>query len=362
MVCMNRLHQLKETLLQNIQDNADYDELEFIVLDYNSQDGMEQWAKESLGEYITSGKLIYYRTPDPTTFSHSHSKNMAFKLAGGDIVCSINADHYTGKGFAAYVNKAFNTDENIVLTTIDFHGTQKNYFPAKDVFGRVCVKKSDFLKVKGFDERMDQYGNEDFDFINRLEFAGLKRAFIEDFSFLNFIPHSQDERYSLDEENLLGIYVKYAEPFASELLILYKDGQFKSGLLINNKHLNAGDISYAYSPRGHRYKLTVKGPGWEKGIWKDNPAEQSIDFCPNGNVPPFRLKKNIINNDMVLESKTGDKTYYALTNAANIRIIMAFDYFFHNRFIMEKNLEQRRISGNNMGFGDGILFKNFSTQ
>jgi len=39
-VCMNRLHQLSQTLLQNIRDNEDYSELEFIVLDYNSNDGM----------------------------------------------------------------------------------------------------------------------------------------------------------------------------------------------------------------------------------------------------------------------------------------------------------------------------------
>lgn len=357
-VCMNRLHQLKETLLQNIQDNADYDELEYIVLDYNSKDGMEDWAKENLTEYIASGKVIYYRTPEPETFSHSHSKNMAFKLASGAIVCSINADHYTGKGFADYVNKAYNENESIVLTTIDFHGTQKNYFPAKDVFGRVCVKKSDFLKVKGFDERMNQYGNEDFDFINRLELTGLKRVFIEDFSFLNFIAHSQEERYSLDEENLLGIYVRYSEPFASELLMMYKNGQFKSGLLINNENLNADDIRNAYKSKRHRYKLNIKDPGWQKGIWKDNLNERSLDFYPNGTIPAFRLEKNIINTYDVLESKTG-KIYYALTNAANIKKVTVFDYFFHNRSIMEKNLENRKISVNDTGFGDGMLFKNF---
>lgn len=360
-VCMNRLHQLKETLLQNIQDNADYEELEYIVLDYNSQDGMEEWAKEHLSSYIDSGKLIYYRTPDPQTFSHSHSKNMAFKLASGDVICSINADHYTGKGFADYVNKAFNDNENIVLTTIDFHGTQKNYFPAKDVFGRVCVKKTDFLKVNGFDERMNRYGNEDFDFINRLELAGVKRVFIEDFSFLNFITHSQAERYSLDEENLHGIYIRYTEPFASELLIMYKDGQFKRGLLINNTHLHSEDTCYAYKPKGYRYKLNIKDPGWQKGIWKYNLDGQSIDFHPNGTIPDFRLEKNTIDTHHVLESKTEHKVYYALTNVANIKKIMAFDYFFHNRSIMEKNLESRKICVNDRCFGDGVLFKNFNS-
>jgi len=145
---MNRLRQLTETLIQNIKDNDEYPELEFIVLDYNSQDGLADWIKENVNELISNKRLIYYRTNEPLSFSHSHSKNLAFNLANGDIVCNINADHYTGKGFAHYINERFNEDNNCVLTTIDYHKTKENYNPPKDVFGRVCVKKNDFLKKK----------------------------------------------------------------------------------------------------------------------------------------------------------------------------------------------------------------------
>ena len=37
--CMNRLKHLQETLEKNILDNFLVDEVEFVVLDYNSQDG-----------------------------------------------------------------------------------------------------------------------------------------------------------------------------------------------------------------------------------------------------------------------------------------------------------------------------------
>src|SRR5690349_9158200 len=94
-VCMNRLHQLEETLLQNIKDNEGYDNLEFVVLNYNSQDGMDEWVREHLSDYISIGKVNYYKTSEPTIFSHSHSKNLMFKLAKGDIVCNVNADNYT---------------------------------------------------------------------------------------------------------------------------------------------------------------------------------------------------------------------------------------------------------------------------
>ena len=36
--CMNRLKHLQETLEKNILDNFLVDEVEFVVLDYNSQD------------------------------------------------------------------------------------------------------------------------------------------------------------------------------------------------------------------------------------------------------------------------------------------------------------------------------------
>ena len=38
--CMNRLDDLKQTLPQNILDNADYTRTEFVLIDYNSSDGL----------------------------------------------------------------------------------------------------------------------------------------------------------------------------------------------------------------------------------------------------------------------------------------------------------------------------------
>ena len=44
--CMDRLSDLKQTLPQNIQDNLDYPNVEFVVLDYNSKkDDVDGWIK-----------------------------------------------------------------------------------------------------------------------------------------------------------------------------------------------------------------------------------------------------------------------------------------------------------------------------
>ena len=77
---MNRLYNLKETLLKNIEDNKEYPDLEFVILDYNSQDGLEKWMKDNMMEHIESGRVSYYRTEEPKYFNMAHSRNIAFKV------------------------------------------------------------------------------------------------------------------------------------------------------------------------------------------------------------------------------------------------------------------------------------------
>ena len=56
--CMNRLKHLQETLEKNILDNFLVDEVEFVVLDYNSQDGLEEWIAQSMMKYIVFLSII----------------------------------------------------------------------------------------------------------------------------------------------------------------------------------------------------------------------------------------------------------------------------------------------------------------
>src|SRR5688572_14300277 len=91
-VCMNRMHHLMLTLPKNIQTNRHYGNLEFIVMDYNSADGLSAWIKNEMSEYLAQGLLVYYQYDEARFFDRSHSRNMMFKLATGDIVCNVDAD------------------------------------------------------------------------------------------------------------------------------------------------------------------------------------------------------------------------------------------------------------------------------
>ena len=54
--CMNRLKHLRRTLPKNIADNKDYDNCVFVVLNYNSQDGLHEWMLKEMAAEIKGGK------------------------------------------------------------------------------------------------------------------------------------------------------------------------------------------------------------------------------------------------------------------------------------------------------------------
>lgn len=354
-VCMNRLHQLKQTLLQNICDNNSYEHLEFIVLDYNSKDGMEEWMQENMAKHIKSGLVTYYRTPDPLIFSHSHSKNMAFKLASGDIVCNINADHFIGKDFADYVNEAYRKNNKIVITPVDFFKTKPGYEIPTDVMGKVCVKKSDFIKITGFDENMGTYGFEDFDFINRLEFIGLTRSLIENPLFLKYIAHSNDERYSSESitGNIHEFFVKYKTPSESEILFLYNDRSFQLGTLEDNSAINSRNYKYAFIQRNDLYEFKRKEESWKDGVWNEESGYYYLS--------KKRFKKIRENEYELLISENNSETYYLIRDKDILKEIGGFKFAYLSRSVMEKNLKDK-ISIVNKEFGKGLVYKNFDSQ
>jgi hypothetical protein len=194
---MNRLHHIQETLHKNINDNLGYDNLEFVLLNYNSSDDIDNWIRENMMDQIKSRKLIYIKNSQFEFFKRSHAKNIVTRFASGDIVCNVDADNFTGKKFAHYINNQFHYDSNIFL------------IGGKDgdgnVAGRVCTWKTDFETVRGYDERIVDYGHEDNDLYNRLEKYGRRRVKIKDVQYLDAIKHNIGDRMNN------GVYINEIE-------------------------------------------------------------------------------------------------------------------------------------------------------
>lgn len=165
--CMNRAEDIKKTLPRNIKYNEDYPNLEFVILDYNSQDDLEEWVKNNMMEHIETGRVVYCKTSTPKFYSMTKSRNLAFKMASGDTVHNLDADNYTHDGFATHLN---------VLA---------NQFTEKVIFskgrnmlrGRLGFWKHEFMdELKGYNEEIEDYGRDDHDLLNRAWMAGYTLA------------------------------------------------------------------------------------------------------------------------------------------------------------------------------------------
>lgn len=151
--CMGRLHDLARTLPKNIDANRDYPRVEFIVLDYNSDDGLEDWMRRNMQEQIESGLVTYCRTTEPQYYSMSHSRNLAFLVASGDIVNNVDADNWVKAGFVSYLNRLAN------------QCPRKAIFARRDrsIHGRLGFFKDEWEQLGGYDEQMDGWGFEEVD-------------------------------------------------------------------------------------------------------------------------------------------------------------------------------------------------------
>ena len=228
---MNRLHHIMKTLPANMAFNRSYRKLEFVILDYNSGDRLEDWINESFADEILEGKLVFARTAGPDHFDWSRSKNMAFHLATGEIVCNVDADNFTGPGFATFINNHFQANSNSFLS-VNFLDNLNNF---SDTFGRIACLKEDFEATGGFDERMVGYGYEDIDFCQRLVFLGRKQHFITNKKYLETIRHGYGESFNYARQvlNTKAVFINYLSPFKSRVLFLFKDDRCAFGTLID---------------------------------------------------------------------------------------------------------------------------------
>lgn len=197
--CMNRLRDLRRTLPQNIADNLNYPQLEFVLLDYSSEDGLEKWVKQNMQPYIESGLLNFYRTSGHTRYAPSHSRNVSFRLAKGDVIVNVDADNFVGRGFARRINQCMALGDNIIAVPERFLLRGSDRLLLK---GRFAIHKSGLAWLGGFDEDLDLgggYSNEDLHFVLRAMISGFRVARFEDRYTTNRIETPEPERIKLME-------------------------------------------------------------------------------------------------------------------------------------------------------------------
>jgi N-terminal domain of galactosyltransferase len=322
---MNRLAHIAATLPQNLLDNRDYPDVDFVILNYNSKDELQKYILDTFGAEIRSGRISYYRTAQPDYFDRSHSRNVAFRLAQGDILCNLDSDNFTGPGFAAYLNDLFCTFTDIFVSA-----------PFEDnIAGRIAMRKQDYLSTRGYDQRLMCYGYEDDDMICRLETNGLRKVIIDDKKFLNAIGHPAAEKIENEyiKRHLLDCYVRYITPSISETIILLKDGRFLAGTLIDYDTLKAELDSGRPDPL-----LDFIDPGFREG------RSTELTFGPE--------------KDILLDPDR--KIFHRLSGKEEIidECILFFSQQF-NRSILDGKNDQPGVTINPNGFGSATVYRNY---
>lgn len=215
---MGRLHHLKQTFQVNLKIAAQYPNCEFILLNYGSQDQMHEWCKENMMKYIDKGIVKYFITKEPTYFSHSHAKNIAYKQATGDILVNLDADNYIVAGYIKFISDVLAKNECIIAAPpVDLFGNT-------GCFGKIALKKEYFYNVGGYEEAIDYgWGWEDNHLLNRAVWYNKVPVIFVDPSLCHTILHGDEERAENSKSKDLFLNEQLTK---AKLLELQKTGDF----------------------------------------------------------------------------------------------------------------------------------------
>jgi hypothetical protein len=324
---MNRRQHLAETLPVNLANNR-LSSTSFLVLDYNSDDGLQEYIFNNFRDEIKSGRLRYRRYANAKYFSHSHSRNLAVKLTDATYVCNVDADNFTGPDFDEYLMQQFSLRPRVVISALS------NPLNMYGAFGRMATRRSDFIEVGGYDEAFEGYGFEDYDLISRLEQSGLDKVLINNPEFLKTVMHDNSDRIAQawTANQLHILYRQQVNDSVQVLLYLFKD-----------KTMHYGVVNEDFAAGVH-YRYTLAGDSWQKGTWNEKDDCVMLGF--EGFEAKFEKKGGYL---------TGNNHHMKIeTDAEKLQEAVLFHTNMANCCRYLANKQKNKIRVNENGFGNGI--------
>lgn len=178
--CKGRLWQLKQTLPINIkQTNED---IEIVLLDYHSDDGLREYILENYREYLDDGRLRYYRlVTDVQGFDMAYAKHIVHMLGNAHRLFNLDADNFIG----ASIPEMMSLPPRAVLAANKLVGT------ATSRGGRIGISTKEYIRLGGYNCAMLGMFGDDGEFIERC----LKKGLFLKISSDRSIPIQQDEDY-----------------------------------------------------------------------------------------------------------------------------------------------------------------------
>lgn len=192
--CKGRAPHVKLTLPKNLMDNASYPNAVFVLLDYGSPDDLLPYLATHHAKDIAEQRLVVYSLQGVDTFRMAHAKNVAHRcglLESADILVNLDADNYTGIGFASYIAAQFAIHGPRSFLAM---GKMRPGITPRGISGRIVVPKGAFLNAGGYDERFNTWSPDDKDFNLRLRRLGYAVHIIDD-RFLTCVRHNDRMRF-----------------------------------------------------------------------------------------------------------------------------------------------------------------------
>jgi glycosyltransferase involved in cell wall biosynthesis len=157
--CKGRLSHLCQTLPANLRETEGF-ETEFVILDYNCPDNTQHWIRKN----VNDDRVRVYKTGAPVFYDSSHAKNIAHRLASGDILFSLDADNMVTSECVRFVLKAFR-EAKVVM--------RGGFTPGR--YGQIAIGRNAFEYMRGYDEGLPPgWGGEDVDLVARAVALGLR--------------------------------------------------------------------------------------------------------------------------------------------------------------------------------------------
>jgi len=222
--CMNRIGQIKQTLKKNLDDNkkSKYN-IEFILVDFDSKDGLKEYIINNFKKEIDSDYLKFYFT-DQLIYWHSPiAKNTSHKLANGKYIVNLDCDNFTGEFGGDWVIEQFKIyGDNIILhQSLNIYGS--------GTMGRIGLTKDNFMKLGGYDQGLKPMSHQDGDLILRAKAIGLEYKNLNNINFVKAIKN--DKKKSLE-----NCYGKINYNNLMKLNMMYSKFSILSGQLVANNH------------------------------------------------------------------------------------------------------------------------------
>jgi hypothetical protein len=189
---------LKETLPANLKAAEGYVNAEFVVLGYGTTPELNDWIRDTFPDEIKSGRLKYVYYPDAEHFKMAHAKNMAHRMATGDVLCNVDADNFIGKDFCNALNEQFSKNLNSVVRA----GNKE--LNGRGIGGRVAIGREKFMMIRGYDNQRSAWGGDDDMLWRVAQKNGMEGVLVSSKSVVgDVIQHGHDVRMSnMDEQDV----------------------------------------------------------------------------------------------------------------------------------------------------------------